>query len=66
MPEFHETPMGRKFFQGDFPEMVRQLERIANYMEKTIDVDCKRCGTRMKFTGDGWVCNQCGAEVVKK
>lgn len=34
MAEFHETGYGRKFLEHDFPELVRQLERIANVLEK--------------------------------
>ena len=34
MPELHETLMGRKLIEGTLPEIARQLERIANSLEK--------------------------------
>ena len=34
MPELHETLMGRKLIEGTLPEIARQLERIANALEK--------------------------------
>jgi hypothetical protein len=33
--KLHETSMGRRFFEHDFPEMVKQLKRIADALEKT-------------------------------
>ena len=35
MPELHETMLGRKLIEHTIPEIGRQLERIANSMEKT-------------------------------
>ena len=34
MDEFYKTYMGHKFFESDFPEMVKQLKRIADALEK--------------------------------
>jgi hypothetical protein len=34
MPELHETIMGRRLIEHTLPEIGRQLERIANVMEK--------------------------------
>jgi hypothetical protein len=34
MPELHETLMGRKLIESTLPEIARQLERIANSLEK--------------------------------
>jgi len=31
--EFHETRMGKRFYEYDFPQMVRELKRIADAME---------------------------------
>jgi len=33
MPQFHETGYGRKFLEGDFPDMVKQLTKIAAALE---------------------------------
>lgn len=32
-PEFFQTLMGRKFYEHDVPELVRQLKRIADALE---------------------------------
>ena len=34
MPEFHQTLMGRKLIEGTLPEIAKQLERIADALEK--------------------------------
>ena len=34
MPEFHETKMGRYFYDGNVPRLIRALERIADALEK--------------------------------
>jgi hypothetical protein len=31
--EFHQTVMGRRFFEGTIPNLVRALERIARVLE---------------------------------
>lgn len=33
MPELHNTIMGRKLIEHTLPEIVKQLERIANALE---------------------------------
>jgi len=34
MPELHETLMGRKLIEGTLPEIARQLQRIADSLER--------------------------------
>lgn len=34
MPEFFQTGMGQKFFEGTVPRIVKALERIADALEK--------------------------------
>ena len=36
-PQFHETPMGRKFFEGQLPALIGALEKIGNPLIKTAD-----------------------------
>lgn len=33
-PEFFQTPMGRKFFERDLPELITQLSRLATSIER--------------------------------
>lgn len=33
-PQLHETLMGRKLIEGTLPEIAKQLERIADALEK--------------------------------
>lgn len=35
MPQLHETIMGRKLIDHTLPEIARQLERIADALQKT-------------------------------
>ena len=35
--QFHETRMGRTFFERDFPELVRQLQRMNELMKQFAD-----------------------------
>lgn len=37
MADLHETVMGRRLIEHTLPEIARQLERIANAMEKPAD-----------------------------
>ena len=37
MPEFFETGMGRKYYEGTLPRMARALERIADALERGQD-----------------------------
>jgi len=32
--DFYRTPMGKKYYEVYFPEMVKQLKRIADLLEK--------------------------------
>ena len=34
MPELHETLLGKKLIEGTLPNIAKQLERIANALEK--------------------------------
>ena len=34
MNDFYKTPMGRKFFEVDFPELIKTLKRIADALEE--------------------------------
>jgi hypothetical protein len=34
MPEFHETMMGQKFYNGQLPELLDQIKRIADSLER--------------------------------
>ena len=33
MPEFFQTIMGKRFFEGTAPNIARQLERVANALD---------------------------------
>ena len=33
-PQFHETGYGRTFFQSQFPNLIKALNRLAEAMEK--------------------------------
>lgn len=33
-PEFHETRMGQRFYERTVPELVRQVERLADALER--------------------------------
>ena len=39
MPELHETLMGRKLIEGTLPEIAKQLERIADVLEKKDNIE---------------------------
>lgn len=34
MPQFHETGMGKRFFDAQLPNLIRQLTRIADALEE--------------------------------
>ena len=36
MPELHETLLGKKLIQHDIPEIAKQLERIADLLDKIL------------------------------
>jgi hypothetical protein len=38
---FHQTPMGRDFFDRTMPELVKQLARIAALLEKLAERDAQ-------------------------
>lgn len=35
--QFHETVMGRRFIEGTMPELVRQLTRLNNLIERILN-----------------------------
>jgi len=35
--EFFQTGMGRKYYEYDFPQLVKELSRIANALEKLLE-----------------------------
>jgi hypothetical protein len=37
-PEFFQTIMGKRFYEGDVPRAIRALERIADALEKTASI----------------------------
>ena len=37
MTEFHETRMGVRFYESTLPELVRQIERLADAVERLAD-----------------------------
>ena len=37
-PEFFQTIMGKKFYEADVPRALRALERIADALERCVDV----------------------------
>jgi hypothetical protein len=49
MPELHETIMGRKLIEHTLPEIARQLERIADAMEKTSKDSDKLAELKLKY-----------------
>lgn len=45
MPEFFQTPMGKRFYEGTMPRIARALERIADALEKEDDLPDNRLWT---------------------
>lgn len=42
MPAFHETIYGKRFFDKQLPDLIKQLKRIADALEETnkpVDVE---------------------------
>jgi hypothetical protein len=37
-PDFFQTMMGRKFYEGDFPKLVKAMEKIGNELERANDL----------------------------
>lgn len=38
MPNFFQTLMGKKFYEGDMPRIVRSLEQIAKELKRQNDL----------------------------
>lgn len=34
MPAFHETMLGKRFFENQLPKLIKELKRIADALEK--------------------------------
>lgn len=44
MPEFFQTVMGRKFYEGTAPSIAKQLERIADALEESNRIERVKLG----------------------
>jgi len=55
MPELHETLMGRKLIEHTFPEIAKQLERIADALDRAYQIkeEKQRAETSKKKTDTG-------------
>lgn len=42
MPNLHETMMGRKFFEGTLPQLVKSIERLAKAVEENNELLTKK------------------------
>jgi hypothetical protein len=38
MPQFHETVYGKRFFGGQLPQLIKQLENIGNDLSRINDL----------------------------
>ena len=47
--EFFMTAMGRRFYENDVPEMIQQLKRIADALEKIADDKNKEPPTVLRY-----------------
>ena len=73
MTQFHETGYGRKFLQRDFPDMIKQLTRIADAMDisnnKTLgrktEESLKESFNHLKIKLDEWFGNLDGKSLGK-
>lgn len=45
MIEFFKTQMGRAFYEGAVPRLIRAVERLADAVEKANEDVCPVCGT---------------------
>lgn len=60
-PEFFQTAMGHKFYEGTVPALVRELKRLNDNLEKLVQQGqsaedarlhgiCKECRTALSFS----------------
>ena len=51
MTNFHQTPMGLEFYDGNIPRIAKALERIAKALEKTTEEEPmpRHCADSGKF-----------------
>lgn len=38
MPQFHETILGRRFFEGQLPKLIEKLDTLANELKRRNDL----------------------------
>ena len=73
MLQFHETVMGKRFFNRDVPKFLQTLEKLCAIFEREtlshviIKQPCQKCGELPKCshnrafqTSGGWHCPECG------
>lgn len=73
-PEFFQTVMGKQYYEYHFPELVKQIKRLNDNLEKLIELQstpqvysseppeqCTTCNAEeFSMTSTGWKCNECG------
>lgn len=50
MIEFHNTKMGRKFYEADLPRLIEVLDRIGKHMEQSNQLQEKKYKLDEKLT----------------
>jgi hypothetical protein len=53
MPQFHETIMGKRYYESTLPSIARSLEKIAEKRENTPHIDYKEVALEMISRGVG-------------
>ena len=48
MPQFHETVMGKRFYEHQVPQILKQLTRIADAMEEQNRIENLKLGEARK------------------
>jgi DNA-directed RNA polymerase subunit RPC12/RpoP len=75
-PEFHQTVMGKKFFEVQLPNLIKSLNRLADLKEEELNlvkkpklkITCSDCGKNIDVEWDtktqGFLvfCHHCGAK----
>lgn len=52
MIPFHQTPMGRKFYERDVPKIQTALESIAHELKRSNDLKEKESAKEEETTGE--------------